>query len=185
MNEFSPDWPQSATHLLEQAKQACANGGGLIKLILTGNSQVDSWLIENQLLGFLLEKNIRPLRFELTVSNQDKRYAALVPLPDGTAFAHCASGQWWALERAEATHEIQYIGFRYAPSDRWLDGFRATLHGPDGVAVAVTPSEVAKLWEEITGSRPLGYALGVIDQIQAFGFDVIDKVFNTQGRLGL
>lgn len=173
------DWPQSASSLLSQAKQE----GELVKLILAGNSHLESWLIENRILPALQKKGLQMLRF--TLSGQGKRSASIVPLPDGSAFALSASGWWSALECHEALHEIHHIGARFAPSDRWLDGFEATLQQADNTWRSVTPSEVALFWEAVTGSRPAGFAVGVLDGIEAFGLDMIDKIFVTQGRLGL
>jgi hypothetical protein len=94
-------------------------------------------------------------------------------------------GTWSTLEKHEAAHEIEYIGSRYAPGKRWLADFKATLTLPDGTVSPLTPAEVASIWAEITGSRLRGFEAGALDYVEAIGYDVADKVFNTQGRFGL
>ena len=181
MNTFSFDWPQSASALVHQAQ----SGGDLAKLIMAGTVGIGSWLIANRILPALQEKGIKTLSFTLAARDQKERAAFCVPLPDGSAFVCNVQGTWSALEKHEAAHEIQYIGSRYAPGKRWLAGFQATLTLPDGTVSPLTPAEVASIWAEITGSRLHGFAPGVLDYVEAIGYDVADKVFNTQGRLGL
>jgi hypothetical protein len=106
-------------------------------------------------------------------------------LPDGSAFVCNVLGLWLPLERQEATHEIQYIGSRYAPGDGWLKGFDVMLKRPDGASIAVCPGEVATFWADLTGLRLSGFEAGIFDHIEAIGIGVADKVFTTQGRLGL
>jgi hypothetical protein len=45
--------------------------------------------------------------------------------------------------------------------------------------------ELASAWEKATGSLPHGFKEGILDRVEAFGFDIADKLFHTQGRLGL
>lgn len=181
MNTFSFDWPQSASGLVRQAQ----SGGDLAKLIMAGTIGIESWLIAHRILPALHEKGIKTLCFSLADRDQEKRSASCVPLPDGSAFVCNVLGTWSALEKHEAAHEIEYIGSRYAPGNHWLDGFQATLVLPDGTASPLTPAEVARIWAEITGSTLRGFEAGVLDYVEAIGYDVADKVFNTQGRLGL
>lgn len=185
MSELSLDWPLDAASLLAQAKRDSASSGELVKLIMAGTRRLDSWLIENRILPALQEKDVRALNFSLVASGHGQRTASIVPLLDGSAFACSASGRWSALDGHEALSAIQYVGFRYAPNNRWLPGFQATLQKPGASPVPVTPLEVATIWEKTTGSRPRGFATGIRDQMQAFGLRIIDSAFNTQGRLGL
>lgn len=185
VNKLLADWPQSAHTLLTRAKQECSASGQLVKLILTGTTHLDSWLIEHWVLPALAEKDVKTLEFSLEVAGGDHRLAAIVPLPDGTAFARSTAGFWFALEQDEARYEIEYIGFRYAPDNRWRDGFETTLRHSESQSVLVSPAEVARLWEEVTGRLPRGFRQGVVDQMQALGLDVISKAFKTQKRLGL
>jgi hypothetical protein len=175
------DWPQGAHALLDTAKQH----GGLARLIMDGTEHIESCLIETRILPFLLEKGVKTLHFALLNPGTAPRVVTLMPLADGSAFGCATSGIWHALAVGEALHEIQHLGFRYAPSDRWQKGFEATLVHPDNSSARLTPSEVAKFWQETTGSKPLGYAEGVLDRIQASGLDVMDKLFKTPGQLGL
>jgi hypothetical protein len=181
VNTFSFDWPQSASALVHQAQR----GGDLAKLIMAGTVGIESWLIANRILPALDEKGVKRLGFSLKAPHQEKRSASCVPLPDGSAFVCNVLGTWSPLEKHEAAHEMEYIGSRYAPGKCWLGGFLATLSLPDGTASPLTPAEVAKLWMEITGSRLRGFEPGVLDYVEAIGYDVADRVFNTQGRLGL
>ncbi|MGE5470978.1 MAG: hypothetical protein ACM3X0_09305 [Bacteroidota bacterium] len=181
MDTLTFDWPQSALSLLAQAKQ----GGDLARLIMAGTTHIESWLIENRLLPALHDKKLPTLHFTITEDDQPARTATLIPLPDGSAFACSTSGLWSALESHEATHEIQHIGFRFAPGDHWQHGFSATCQSGGDEARAVTPGEVATLWEEATGTRPQGFAAGRLDQMEAFGLGMINLVLHNQGRLGL
>jgi len=181
VNTFVFDWPQSASALINQA-QRC---GDLAKLIMAGTTGIESWLIANRILPALKEKGIKRLGFSLESSRHEKRTASCIPLPDGSAFICNVLGTWSALEKSEAEHEIEYIGSRYAPGKRWLGNFQATLTLPDGTTSPLTPAEVASIWAEITGSRLHGFDPGVLDYVEAIGYDVADRVFNTQGRLGL
>lgn len=185
MNETAPDPARNAVALLSQAKLAWSSGGEMVRVILAGNSQLDSWLIQNRIVPALQEQAARVLHLTLVAPDQERRAVSLLPMPDGSAFACATTGFWSALEGHEALQEIQHIGFRYAASDRWLSGFEAVIEHPDRAATPISPAEVAALWEAATGCRPLGFAVGVVDQLQAFSLDVIDKFFNTQGRLGL
>lgn len=185
MNNLSLDWPQGASSLLSQARCQCASDGELVRLILAGTRHLDSWLIENRVLPALREKQLKTLRLHVNLPDHGERSASLVPLPDATAFACSVEGLWCALEATEAKQEIAHIGYRYAPGDRWLAGFQAIVQLADDTVRPVTPSEVARLWQEVTGSRPAGFAVGTLDHAQSLGLDVLDKAFNTQGRLGL
>lgn len=185
MNDLSLDWPQSASSLLSQAQRQCASDGELVRLILSGTRHLDSWLIENRVLPSLREKQLRTLRLRLIVPEHGECSASLVPLPDASAFACSTEGLWSALEATETQHEIAYIGYRYAPGNRWLAGFQAMLQLADGTVCPVTPSGVARMWLEATGSSPAGFEDGALDHVQSLGLDVLDKAFNTQGRLGL
>ena len=173
------DWPQSAPALLQQAEL----GGGMVRLILAGTANPRSWLIEHQVLPMLGDKQIQSLVFRIT--RQHTRSGTLVPLPDGSAFSCTPEGIWSALDQREALSEIQYIGFRYAPSDRWMDGFEAQLLVPGGAIITLTPFDVAGFWEKRTGCMPKGFGHGALDNIEAYGLKAIDKVFQTKGRLGL
>lgn len=185
MSQPVPDPARNAVALLAQAKRAWAGGGEMVRVILAGTSQLDSWLIQNRIVPTLQQQAAKVLHLTLSAADQERRSVSLLPMPDGSAFACATTGFWSALEGHEALQEIQHIGFRYAPSDRWRGGFEAVVEHPDRAATPMSPADVAALWEAVTGCRPLGFAVGVVDQLQAFGLDVIDKVFNTQGRLGL
>lgn len=173
------DWPQGASSILAQVKADAS----IVKLILAGTSNVSSWVIENQILPSIQAKGISVLNFQLR--SDEQRMASLAPLPDGSAFARNARMVWSALEPHEALEEIQYIGFRYSPGDRWQIGFDAWIQEPDGRLVPLAPLEVSKFWEKTTGLVPNGFKEGLLDRAGAFGHDMIDKVFHTQGRLGL
>jgi hypothetical protein len=181
MPPFSANWPQSAHALLAQAKRE----SNLVKLIMAGTTHIESWLIENLILPGLQDRKLTTLRFEELAAHREQRSASLVPLPDGSAFARHTSGLWSALENQEALHEIQYIGFRFAPGDHWQAGFIATSRRPDQAEVAVTPSEVANIWQQITDTQVAGFEAGALDQMEAFGLGVIDKLLRSHGRLGL
>jgi hypothetical protein len=155
----------------------------VINLILSGTSNLASWVIENHVLPSIREKGVPQLHFRL--QSVEQLTASLVPLPDGSAFARNASSIWSTLEPYEAREEVQYIGFRFAPSDRWKSGFAASLQAADGSLSALAPMELASAWEKATGSLPHGFKEGILDRVEAFGFDIADKLFHTQGRLGL
>jgi hypothetical protein len=178
---FSFDWPQSAKALLAQSR----NGVDLARLIMDGNTAIDSWLIAHRVLPALCEKGLATLCFSLDFQHQEKRLALCIPLPDGTAFIRNVLGLWSALDAPEAVAEIQYIGSRYAPGDHWLNSFEASLRLADGSCRPLKPGEVARFWAEQTGVRLSGFASGLLDHIEAIGHGVADKVFTTQGRLGL
>jgi len=180
MNTFSFDWPNSATQLVCQAQ----NGVDLAKLIMAGTSAIGSWIIANRILPAVHEKGLRTLTFSRD-THREKRSASCIPLPDGSAFICNVLGVWSPLEKHEATLEIQYIGSRYAPGDHWLPGFDAKLSLPDGTDSPVTPGQVARFWTELTGGSLRGFETGIFDHIEAIGHGVADKVFTTQGRLGL
>ena len=185
MDSHSLDWPQSAMSLLSLAKKESVDSGELVKLILGGTRRVDSWLIENRILPVLQAKHVRMIHFIFTPKEGEKRATSIVPLPDGGAFACSTSGRWSVLEKREALSAIQYIGLRYAPDNRWVRGFEALLQTPEQEPAAITPFEVATIWEEITGCRPQGFDDGIIDEMEALGLKLIGRVFNNQGRLGL
>ena len=185
MNILSLDWPQSAGSLLSQARSMSASDGEFMRLIMAGRRHIDSWLIENRVLPALREKGLHMLCFTLCIDNREARSAKLLPLPDGSAFACATHGSWSVFEAREASHEIAYIGYRYASGSHWPDEFQATLEFADGVARPLTPSEVAGIWREATGAQPAGYASGAVDHLQALGSELLDKAFSTQGRLGL
>lgn len=180
MTSQALDWPQGAKALVIQAQHNC----NLVKLIMDGVSDVESWLIAHQILPALVVRNLQRLllRHERGETVVD---ATLIPLPDGSAFACHASGTWVALDPAEALHEIKYIGFRFAAGNRWLDHFSAKLELPGGVRRPLLPQEVAAVWKEVTGSIPDGFELGLLGEIEAIGYGVFDKMFDTRGRLGL
>lgn len=67
----------------------------------------------------------------------------------------------------------------------WQAGFEATLEQSGQATLPVTLLDVAKIWLRITGVALEGFEQGFFDYVEALGLDVIDKVFNTQGRLGL
>ena len=180
MNTFSFDWPNSASQLVSQAQ----SGVELAKLIMAGTSAIESWLIAHRIVPALREKGLGTLCFSVD-AHHEKHAASCIPLPDGSAFICNVLGLWSPLEKPDATHEIEYIGSRYAPGDRWLSGFEATLNWPDGSSRLVTPGKVASFWKEVTGVRLSGFEAGICDHIEAVGHGVADKVFTTQGRLGL
>lgn len=181
MPPLPADWPQSARTLLDQAKR----DSNLVKLIMAGTTHIESWLIENQILPGLQDRKLMTLRFEESIEHRELRSASLVPLPDGSAFARLTSGLWSALDATEALHEIQYIGFRFAPGEHWQGGFIATTQRSEQAEVAVTPLEVAKIWQQVTGAQPAGFAVGTLDQMEAFGLGIVDKLLHSHGRLGL
>lgn len=180
MNSISLDWPQSAPALLDQAKRS----GDLARLIMAGTHHIESWLIENRLLPLLREHHLDMLCFT-TEHGSDRRNARLLPLPDGTAFACNADSLWSALEAPDALFEIQHIGARFAPGDRWQKGFSAHRQQADGTSFPVTPLEIAAFWEESTGTRPEGFAVGTLDEMEAIGQGIAEKLLHTQSRLGL
>jgi hypothetical protein len=182
MNPLSlQDWPQSANALLDQAKQ----GGDLVKLIMAGTHHLESWLIENRILPLLQTHQLAILHFETASQSNDQRSASLVPLPDGTAFVCNTDGLWSALSSQEALLEIEHIGARFAPGDHWLRGFAADVRQADNVATPLLPLDLARLWEQTTGSRPCGFEVGTLDQMEAFGLGVAEKLLHTKSRLGL
>ena len=181
MNPLPPDWPQSAAALLEQAKQ----GGDLVKLIMAGTQHIESWLIENRILPLLQPYEPALLRFTISGQLREQRSASLLPLPDGSAFACSTDGLWSALEAADALHEIEHIGSRFAPGDHWLHGFAASVQWAGATAAEIRPMEVAGVWEKITGSKPGGFETSRLDQVEAYSFGVIDKMLHVKNRLGL
>jgi len=182
MDPIALNWPQSAPALLDQAKQA----GDLVKLIMAGTHHLESWLIENRILPLLATHQLAVLCFEKGAPDDQSRHAAsLVPLPDGTAFACNTDGLWSALDRPEALLEIEHIGARFAPGDHWLRGFSASLRQADGATSALPPLAVAQHWEEVTGQAPAGFEVSRLDQMEAFGLGVAEKLLHTRSRLGL
>lgn len=181
MKEILFDWPQTASALVHQAKTGC----DLARLIMDGVAEVESWLIAHQILPMLREKGLKTIGFSMLVRRSDRRTAACIPLPDGSAFICNVLGSWMPLDPADAIHEMQYIGSRYAPGQRWHGGFEATLCEPEGPSAALTPVDLARFWMETTGAKLSGFETGFFDHIEAIGYDVADKMFTTQGRLGL
>jgi hypothetical protein len=179
------DWPRSAADLLAQAKAESAGTGELVRLVMGGIRRLDSWLIENRVLPALAGRNIKILEFSLDAPHHERRLAAIIPLPDGSAFACSSSGRWSDLDAHEAMAAIQYVGSRYAPGNHWGHDFLATARTPGAASVPATPPEVAAAWEEVTGTRPHGFQTGVLDQVHAFGLHVLDRAFNSHGLLGL
>lgn len=179
MNPLSLHWPQSASALLEEARQ----GVDLVRLIMDGTQHLESWMIENRILPAIQEHEPGLLRF--TVNDREKRTASLLPLPDGSAFACTTEGLWLALNSDEALYEIEHIGSRFSPGDRWLPGFAADVQWGAEAAAEIRPVEVAGIWEKLTGVRPRGFEAGKLDKMEAYGFGVIDKVLHIQDRLGL
>jgi len=177
---FSFDWPSSASQLVSQAQ----SGVELAKLIMSGTTAIESWLIVQRIVPALHEKGLATLCFSRD-AHREKNTASCIPLPDGSAFICNVRGLWSPLEKYDATHEIEYIGSRYAPGDHWLSGFDVTLKLPDGSSRPMTPGKVASFWAEVTGVRLSGFETGIFDHIDAIGHSVADKVFTTQGRLGL
>ncbi len=156
----------------------------LVGLIMQGNADVESWLIAHEILPALASKELQQIELGQTSGNHPRR-AILVPLPDGSAFGCNDSGKWMALNPDEAIGEIQYIGFRYASGNRWTDNLEVSLTMPGGVRRVVEPFDVARLWQDATGQKPQGFDEGLLDKIEALGYSVVDKLFNTQGRLGI
>lgn len=185
MAEKAPDLPQGTASLLAQAKQEIVQSGELVKLIMSGVRQVDAWLIENRILPVVEKARARTLHLTLAMDDGKAKSASLIPLPDGSAFARGTSGQWFSLDRREATSAIEHLGFRYAPQDHWEDGFHMLLETPGQPPKAVGPLEAAAIWAEITGSKPTGFEDNTLDGIEALGLRVIDVFFDTQGPLGL
>lgn len=172
------DWPQSAPELLRQAER----NSNLVTLILAGASNPRSWLIAEQIVPMLRDKQFSSLEFRRTDSGT--RSASLIPLPDGSAFACNTLGIWSALTPDEALDEIQYLGFKFAPGDRWLDGFEAQLVAASGDS-PLTPLALAQFWQLSTGSAPKGFESDALDNLQAYGLQAIDTIFQKKGRLGL
>lgn len=176
---------QSACALLAKAKQESVESGEVVKLILAGTRRIDSWLVEHRIVPKLQQENATTLHFTLTARGGERRQGALLPLPDGSAFARSTSGRWSPLEPLEALSAIQYIGYRYAFENGWSREFEAMVQTAERPPRPVIPFEVANIWTEITGSRPAGFASGPLDAAQALGLELIGRVFNSQGRLGL
>jgi len=183
MNLVSFDWSQSAPLLLAQAVHESARDGELIDQILHGTQLFDSWVIANRILPFLPQS--RTISFCLALSAAEQLQARLAPLTDGSAFACTAEGVWLALAAADAQREIGHIGERYAAGKCWHEGFQANLHLVEDACRPLSPLDLANLWEEATGTRPAGFATGLLDHVQAFGLEAIDRIFHTPGRLGL
>lgn len=181
MQEISFDWPQTASALVHQAKTHC----DLARLIMDGVAEVESWLIAHQILPMLRQKGLKTIGFSMVARGHERRTAACIPLPDGSAFICNVLGSWMPLEAPEAMHEMQYIGSRFAPGKHWHAGFEATFGELDGRSEPLSPIDLAKIWLEITGEKLTGFETGILDHIEAIGYDVADKVFTTQGRLGL
>ncbi len=181
MKQITFDWPQSASALVHQAKIS----SDLARLIMDGISEVESWLIAHQILPMLQERGLKTIHFSHAGQGHEKRIASCIPLPDGSAFVCNVRGSWRPFERHEATHEMQYIGSRYAPGKCWQDDFEAVLSLPDGSSSSLSPVELANVWMETTGAKLSGFETGILDHIEAIGYDMADKVFTTQGRLGL
>ena len=181
MDTLSFDWPQSAAALVAHAERR----SDLARLIMAGTSHVDSWLIENRILPVLREKQPGRLVFSSCCHGDGERTATLIPLPDGSAFACDASGRWSALEASAALHEIGHLGYRFAPGKRWQHGFSARIESANGTLQAASPEQAAAFWEQVTGERPHGFSAGALDQVEAIGLDVIERLFSTQGHLGL
>lgn len=185
MNEPTVDSSEGAATLLARARQASADQGELMRLMLAGTRGLDSWLIEHRIIPALRDRGLPTLRFTLRAESGQQSSAKLLPLPGGSAFACATDGSWSAFEAGEARHEIGHIGHRYAPGDRWLGSFAAVLEQADGIERPLGPSEVAQVWREATGAQPIGYAKGAIDYLEAIGSGVLDKAFGMKGRLGL
>ena len=183
MNPVSFDWSQSAPLLLIEAVRESARDGELIDQILHGTQLFDSWVIANRILPVLPQA--KTIDFRLSLSAGEQLQARLAPLTDGSAFACNADGVWLALAAGDAQREIGYIGERYAASNRWHDGFQASLHLGDDTGQPLAPLDLASFWEEATGARPVGFEQGFLDQVQSFGLEVIGRIFHSQGRLGL
>ena len=111
MQEISFDWPQTASALVHQAKTHC----DLARLIMDGVAEVESWLIAHQILPMLRQKGLKTIGFSMVARGHERRTAACIPLPDGSAFICNVLGSWMPLEAPEAMHEMQYIGSRYTP----------------------------------------------------------------------
>jgi hypothetical protein len=174
------EWPQSAPVLASLAKVDI----NVSQLIMAGIANVGSWLIENRILDSIREKGIP--EFEFCFRDTDNRTAALLLLPDGSAFARNPLGSWFALEAHDALSEIVYIGSRYASGNHWIQGFEAKLlHRPRNEKSPISPLALAAKWTEATGVQPNGYSECLSDHVEAFGLNVIDNVFHTKGRLGL
>ncbi|MBS1189519.1 MAG: hypothetical protein H6R10_1311 [Rhodocyclaceae bacterium] len=177
--------PLNARSLLFEAKHQCAERGELVKLIMGGTRRVTSWVIENRILPVLRDRDARIFNFAASSQKTGRLSAWLVPLPEGDAFGCDTSGRWSALAKYEAMSAIQYIGFRYAPENRWTSGFEAALEVPGQAPRLLEPLEVASIWEEVTGAKPLGFVNGVLDEMEALGFKLVCRIFNAHGRLGL
>lgn len=175
---------QSACTLLTEAKQESVVSGDVVRLVLGGTRRIDSWLIEHRIVPRLQQQNATTLHFML-MRGKEKRCAALLPLRDGSAFARSTQERWSALERLEALSAIQYIGYRYAPDNRWTDDFSVLAQTGEEPPRPVAPFEVAKLWTEATGLTPSGFEAGTVDAMEALGLKLIGRIFNSQGRLGL
>ncbi len=181
MKQIIFDWPQSAKELVRQAKA----GSDLARLIMDGVDEVESWLIAREIVPMLEEKGLWTINFSRDGDTSEARTASCIPLPDGSAFICNSLGTWRPLEAHEAVQEMQYIGARYAPGEHWSTGFKAFLLESDGRSEPIGPLAFAELWTEVTGVKLTGFGAGIRDRIEAIGYDVVDKVFTTQGRLGL
>lgn len=177
--------PLGTLALLERARQEAAGSGELVRLIMGGVHQVDSWLIGHRILPSIESWAARKLRFTHHFKRGESKSAVLIPLPDGGAFACSASGQWFAFDRPEALSVIQHIGFRHAPQDRWEHGFEAHLEAPGEAPAPVTPFEVAAFWAQVTGTRPAGFEGGALDEVEALGLKLVELVFDIPDELGL
>lgn len=185
MLNLSDEQLKNAKILLAQVKQESAHNGELLKLILAGSLELDSWLIGHHLLPALREHDFKVFNFSRVPENGAERRVSLVPFPDSSAFVRDASGNWLALEPHEAISEIEYIGARYAPDNRWFHGFQADITTRDSPQTPITPFELATTWEKITGTRPRGFATGLLDQVEAFSLNAIGMAINLPMNLML
>lgn len=168
---------QSANDLLQAAERS-----SLVKLILAGTDNPRSWLIAQEILPTLNDEAVVKLEFRLI--RQQRQSAAIVLLPDGSAFARDVHDVWSALNAAEALEEIQHIGAKFAPGNRWIESFEALLRTPGGETLLL-PLDLSRFWENFTGCSPQGFEVGTMDSLEAYGLQAVDKLFQKKGRLGL
>ena len=173
-----PETLSQARSLLDQAKRQVDLAG----LIMAGTRHLDHWVIENRLLPELAASGL--LCFH-NRRNEPPVSASLLPLADGSAFVRDAEGLWWALDTAEASFEIERIGTRFAPGNRWQNGFSAEFESPGQASRQCAPQEVADYWQTVTGQRPAGFDDGRLDEMEALGVGLAETLLHTRSRLGL
>ena len=77
MSQPVPDPARNAVALLAQAKRAWAGGGEMVRVILAGTSQLDSWLIQNRIVPTLQQQAAQVLHLTLSAADQERRSVSL------------------------------------------------------------------------------------------------------------